>query len=138
MKLGLIGCGYWGKNLIRDFYSLGVLHYICDINLNFLTTFKKKYPKLNVTTDFQVLLDNVDAVCVSLPAEMHYKYAKMALEQDKDVYVEKPFTLDISEAEDLIRIAKERNRILMVGHLLHYHPCIEKIKEVVSSVNSVP
>lgn len=133
MKLGLIGCGYWGKNLIRDFYSLGALHYICDINLDFLTTFKEKYPKLNVTTDFQVLLDNVDAVCVSLPAEMHYKFAKMALEQDKDVYVEKPITLDISQAEDLIRIAKERNRILMVGHLLHYHPCIEKIKEIVSS-----
>jgi len=70
----------------------------------------------------------ITAICIALPAELHYKFAKLALESDKDVFVEKPITLNINEAEELINIAKERNKILMVGHLLHYHPCIEKIK----------
>jgi UDP-2-acetamido-3-amino-2,3-dideoxy-glucuronate N-acetyltransferase len=83
------------------------------------------------------MLSRVDAVCVSLPAEMHYMYAKEALNNNKDVYVEKPITLDIKEAEELVMIAKEKGRILMVGHLLHYHPAIEKIKEHLPSLGPI-
>ena len=71
---------------------------------------------------------NITAVCISLPAEMHYNYAKKSLLAYKDVYVEKPITLCINEAEELIKIAKDNNKILMVGHIFNYHPCIETIK----------
>jgi UDP-2-acetamido-3-amino-2,3-dideoxy-glucuronate N-acetyltransferase len=124
-----------GKNLIRDFHGLGVLKIICDVNLDFLNKFKGLYDKLETTSDFGDLLkdDEISAICVSLPAELHYKFAKQALLAGKDVYIEKPITLDVGEAQELIDLAEKGKRILMVGHLLHYHPCIEKIKEIISS-----
>jgi len=133
MKLGLIGGGYWGKNLIREFNSLNVLDIICDVNEHSLKYYNELYPNIKTTTRWDDILNNSDivAVCIALPAEMHYKFAKEALFANKDVYVEKPITLDIKEAEDLVNIAKEKNKILMVGHLLHYHPAIQKIKEII-------
>ncbi len=137
MKLGLIGGGYWGKNLIREFNKIGFLDTICEINPILINQYKNDYPHLYITNNYQKMLDRVDAVCVSLPAEMHYKYAKEALNNNKDVYVEKPITLDIKEAEELVMLAKEKNKILMVGHLLHYHPAIEKIKELLPSLGPI-
>jgi UDP-2-acetamido-3-amino-2,3-dideoxy-glucuronate N-acetyltransferase len=133
IKLGLIGGGYWGKNLIRDFHKLGVLHTICDINTCALQEYVKKYDNINTTTSWQSVLDNddINAVCISLPAEMHYKFAKQAFNANKDVYIEKPITLNIDEAIELVKLAEEKNKILMVGHLLHYHPAVAKIKEYV-------
>lgn len=133
VKLGLIGGGYWGKNLIRDFNSLGVLDTICDVNKDALATYNELYPEVKTTTDWSDILNdpNINSVCIALPAEMHYKFAKDALLMNKDVYVEKPITLDVSEAEELIDIAERNNLILMVGHLLHYHPCVMKIKEMI-------
>ncbi len=135
VSLGLIGGGYWGKNLIKDFNSLGVLHTICDINKNALLKYNEKYPNVKTTTKWDDVLNdtNINAVCISLPAEMHYSFAKKSLLADKDVYVEKPITLDIKEAEELIQLAREKNKILMVGHLLHYHPAIIKIKEMINA-----
>lgn len=135
MKLGLIGAGYWGKNLVRDFYKLGVLKIVCDMDINLLQYHKEKYPNINTTTNWNDILEDNDisAVCVSLPAQMHHLFAKQALEKGKDVYVEKPITLDIKEALELTELAKEKGLILMVGHLLHYHPAIEKIKEIVNN-----
>jgi len=134
IKLALIGGGYWGKNLIRDFHSCGVLDTICDINETALEKYKTMYPNVKMVTNwYNGVLDNKDinAVCIALPAELHYKFAKEALLTNKDVYVEKPITLDIDQAEELVKLAKERNKILMVGHLLHYHPAIVKIKEMI-------
>lgn len=133
IQIGLIGGGYWGKNLIRDFNKLGVLNTICDINEEALKNYSEQYPDVKLTKDWNEILENkeINAVCIALPAEMHYKYAKQALLKDKDVYVEKPITLDVKEAEELINIANEKNKILMVGHLLQYHPCINKIKEMI-------
>ena len=136
-KLGLIGGGYWGKNLIREFNKISFLDTICEINTVLISQYQTDYPNLNITDNYQEMLNRVDAVCVSLPAEMHYKYAKEALLMNKDVYVEKPITLDAKEAEELVMLAKERNRILMVGHLLHYHPAIEKIKELLPSLGQI-
>lgn len=135
IKLGLIGGGYWGKNLIREFNNCNVLHTICDINEDSLNSYNIQYPNVNTTTNWNDILNNndINSVCIALPAEMHFKFAKEALLRNKDVYVEKPITLDVKEGEELIKIANEKNRILMVGHLLHYHPCIEKIKEIVNS-----
>jgi UDP-2-acetamido-3-amino-2,3-dideoxy-glucuronate N-acetyltransferase len=135
MKLALIGSGKWGKNLVREFNNLGVLDTICEINDDLICDLKKNYPHVKITKKWDDVLkdENVTAVCVSLPAEMHYKFSKQALLSNKDVYVEKPITLNVQEAEELIGLAQEHNKILMVGHLLHYHPCIEKIKDVVKN-----
>ena len=134
MKLAIIGGGYWGKNLIRDFHKLGDLHTICDINEEALKKYNELYPSVQTTTEWNDVLqsDEITRVCIALPAHMHYKYAKQALLNGKDVYVEKPITLDIKEAEELVEIAKKQNKILMVGHLLHYHPAIQQIKKLVN------
>jgi UDP-2-acetamido-3-amino-2,3-dideoxy-glucuronate N-acetyltransferase len=137
LKLGLIGGGYWGKNLIREFNKIGFLDSICEINPVLIVQYQKDYPNLNITNNYNIMLERVDAVCVSLPAEMHYKFAKEALLMNKDVYVEKPITLNVDEAEELVLLAKERNRILMVGHLLHYHPAVEKIKEYLPTLGKI-
>jgi UDP-2-acetamido-3-amino-2,3-dideoxy-glucuronate N-acetyltransferase len=135
VKLGLIGGGYWGKNLIREFNNVGILNVICDINEESLKKYNLEYPNIKTTTQWNDVLTNneINSVCIALPAEMHYKFAKEALESNKDVYVEKPITLNINEAHELVEIAKNKNKILMVGHLLHYHPAIEKIKEIINS-----
>jgi UDP-2-acetamido-3-amino-2,3-dideoxy-glucuronate N-acetyltransferase len=135
MKLAIIGGGYWGKNLIREFNKTGCLDTICEVNDILIEQYKKDYPHLNITKNWGEILENnsISALCIALPAEMHYKFAKDALLANKDVYIEKPITLNVSEAEELVCMAKEHNKILMVGHLLHYHPAIEKIKEIIKS-----
>jgi len=134
IKLGLIGGGYWGKNLIREFNNCGVLHTICDINDEAIKKYNDLYPHVKTTKNWDDVLNDstITAVCVALPAHIHYSFSKKSLLAGKDVYVEKPITLDIKEAEELVKIAKEKNKILMVGHLLHYHPCIQKIKKIIS------
>jgi UDP-2-acetamido-3-amino-2,3-dideoxy-glucuronate N-acetyltransferase len=133
MKLGLIGGGYWGKNLIREFHGLGVLHTVCDLNQDALQKYQDTYENLKVTTNWDDVLGNKDitAVCIALPAEMHYAFAKKSLLAGKDVYVEKPITLSVEHAEELIELAKQQDKLLMVGHLLHYHSCVEKVKEMI-------
>ena len=132
-KLALIGGGYWGKNLVREFNNINVLHTICDINENTLKDYTTQYPGIKTTTQWNKVLENkeINCVCIALPAEMHYEYTKKSLLAGKDVYVEKPITLNIKDAEELVKIAKEKDRILMVGHLLHYHPAIMKIKSMI-------
>ena len=134
LKVGLIGCGQWGKNLIREFNNLKVLNSICDLNENLLEDYKKKYPNIKTTNDWNTVLndDTINCVCISLPSELHYSFAKKSLLSGKDVFVEKPITLNINEAEELIEIAKKHNKILMVGHILHYNPAVEKIKEIIN------
>lgn len=131
--LGLIGAGYWGKNLIREFNNHNILHTICDLDQNLLDTNKDLYPHIRTTKSWQNVLENkeITMVCISLPAELHYKFCKDALLNDKDVYVEKPLALSLEHCDELIKIANEKNKILMVGHLLQYHPAIEKLYELV-------
>ena len=135
MKFGLIGCGYWGKNLIRDLYNLNVLDTICDLDQEQLNKFQKLYTNINVTTNFDDILNNkeITAVIIATPSKIHHKFAKLSLLADKDVYVEKPITLDIGEAKELNNIAKKKQKILMVGHILQYHPCIIKAKELIKN-----
>ena len=134
-KLGLIGGGYWGKNLIRDFVKLNDLHTVCDIDDAALSKIRESYEGVFTTKNFDTLLKTtaITRVCIALPAHMHYEYVKKALLADKDVYVEKPFTLNVDKAKELTQLAKDKGKILMVGHLLQYHPAMEKIKEIVSS-----
>jgi len=125
-SIAVVGCGYWGKNLVRNFYELNSLHAICDTDENRLNIFLEKYPKLSTYKNFSSLLEDpkVGAVVISTPAITHYSFAKEALLADKDVFVEKPIALAYKEGEELVSLAEEKKKILMVGHILEYHPDI--------------
>ena len=133
--IGLIGCGYWGKNLIREFYNTGALHTICDTNKLLLNSYAEKYPNLKRSMSWADMLNNKDitAICVSLPAFLHFKFVKEALEADKNVFVEKPLALTLEDGKELVELAKKRKKILMVGHLLQYHPCVQKIYSMIEN-----
>lgn len=128
-----IGLGYWGKNILRNLYELGVLHTACDLSENLIEERKKDFPDINFTKDFESLLknDEIKALVISTPAVTHYTLAKKALLAGKDVFVEKPLALKLEEGEELIKLAKNQKKILMVGHILHYHPAVIKMKEMI-------
>lgn len=132
-NIAIIGSGYWGKNLVRNFFELDALKTICDLDEVTLKEFQDKYSGIHVTTSFQEVLDDekIKGVVIATPAILHYKMAKKALECGKDVFVEKPLSLDLSDAKDLIEISEKKGNILMVGHILHYHPAVVKLKELV-------
>jgi len=133
-NIAVIGCGYWGKNLVRNFYELNSLDAVCDIDEDRLKLVKEKYKDVNVCTDYKILLKNpeVKAVVISSPAITHYSIAKEALSANKDVFVEKPIALNYADGEELVALAKEKNKILMVGHILEYHPAVIKLKEIIN------
>lgn len=132
-NLAVIGCGAWGKNLVRNFYELGGLTHISDTNPECLGGISKLFPNVSTTYDYATLLKNDDlqAVVIATPAEQHFMMAEAALFAGKDVFVEKPLALRFDEGEKLVRLAKRLNRILMVGHLLEYHPAILKLKQII-------
>lgn len=133
--IGLVGLGYWGKNLLRNLFELEVLHTACDANSTTLSEYKKKYPEINFTRSFDDILSNADvkAVAISAPAATHYELVTKSLLAGKDVFVEKPLALTVREGEEIVALANEKNRILMVGHILQYHPAVIKLKELISS-----
>jgi len=108
-NISVIGTGYWGKNLVRNFNELGVLHTICDSNPSTLNSFQKQYPKVEVQRLFQNVLQNpdIDAVVIATPAETHFKMAKMALLANKHVFVEKPLALFVNEARGTPAVSPE-------------------------------
>ena len=132
-QIAVVGAGYWGKNLVRNYFELGVLHAVCDSRTEVLSAMQKSFPDVKFSTRFEeVLADKaVKAVVIALPAESHYEYAAKALLAGKDVFVEKPLALDLDHARKLNAIALEGKRILMVGHLLRYHPAFMKLKETI-------
>lgn len=134
-SLILIGAGYWGKNLARNFHALGALHTICDTNESLLDNYEKLYPGVGLTTNFKAALENplIAQVAIAAPAFLHYTLAKQALLAGKDVYVEKPLCMNTVEADELIQIAEKKRCILMVGHLLQYHPCIQHLQGIVGT-----
>lgn len=125
MNVAVIGNGYWGKNLVRVFKELGYLRTICDLNQH----------GDGITNDYQSVLNDikVKGVVIATPAVTHYELAKQALESDKDVFIEKPLALTIENGQELVDIAKERNLILMVGHIPEYHPAIVKLVSMVKN-----
>ena len=135
MNISLIGAGYWGKNILRNLKELGVLHSVYEMSEKRVEELREKHPDVNFVTSLEEVLDNpeIKGVCIATPAVTHYDMAKRALLKDKDVFVEKPLSLTIREAEELIKIARERGKILMVGHILQYHPAILKLKELIKN-----
>ncbi len=133
MNIALVGSGYWGKNLARNFYELGVLSVICDKNEEILDVFRKKYPNIEILSDYANLLkrDDIDGVCIATPAVTHYPIARDFLLNGKDVLVEKPIALSLKDGEDLLKIAEEKGRILMVDHILRYHPAVIELKKII-------
>jgi len=133
--VAVIGSGYWGKNLVRNYHEMGNLRVICDKNEDVLAGFQKQYPGVEGCMAFHQVLsrDDINAVVISTPAETHYRLAREALLAGKHAYVEKPLVLDEGEGEDLIFLAEENHLTLMVGHLLQYHPVFECLKDLARS-----
>lgn len=134
-NLALIGAGYWGKNLARNFRDLGALHTLCDVNQSILDTYGEEYRGIGKTSNLADIwrTSEVTRVAIAAPAAQHYAVAKAALLAGKDVFVEKPLCLGIAEAKELIEIANAGNRILMVGHLLQYHPHVQHLRTLVDA-----
>lgn len=133
--VALIGCGYWGRNLARNLHQLGALRSVCDRRPQALKEARAAYPGVTTTTRAALVLADasVQAVVVAAPAAQHFELTRAALRAGKDVFVEKPLALTLAEARQLVDLARERRRVLMVGHLLEYHPAIRKLKELVDA-----
>lgn len=126
----VVGAGNWGKNLIHNFYNLGALAGVAEMNPDLRQQVESKYPQVKTYTDFaSVLESDVSAVVLATPAPTHYQLAMTALTAGKDVFVEKPMTLRTQEAKALAEYADQQGRILMVGHLLLYQPAITWMRD---------
>lgn len=132
-NVAVIGAGFWGQNLVRNFDAIGVLAGIHDSDVDRLATIASRYPGCQAYTDLEKVFreETIDAVAIATPAATHGDLVRAALEAGKDVFVEKPLCLDVAEGRELVALAHARNRTLMVGHLLWYHPAILKLKELV-------
>src|SRR5438105_2897808 len=133
-KIAVVRNGYWGKNLVRNYHALAVLKWVCDSSIEALRDAKHRFAVETCSTLGPILDDpETQAVAIAAPAAQHYSLAKQCLLGGKDVYVEKPLSLRVDEGQELVSIAEERSRILMVGHILQYHPAILKLKELIDS-----
>src|SRR3954452_25331902 len=135
--VAVVGVGGWGKNLARNFYEIPDcrLKYLCDLDQKKLDRLERQLSGTLITTQYQMVLRDpeIEAVVIATPAPSHYSLCRQALEHGKDVYVEKPFTLDVGHAEELIELARRKGRILMVGHLLEYHPVVNRLRDMIAS-----
>jgi predicted dehydrogenase len=133
LNVGQVGLGYWGRNLARVFDEVADLTRLCDASDALQEEFARRYPTAQVTGDFAELLaaDDVEAVVIATPVTTHYPLARAALEAGKHVFVEKPPAMRVGEMEELIGIAEAQGLVLMPGHLLLYHPAVQKLKELV-------
>lgn len=134
LSVAVIGAGYWGKNLVRNFATARrcTLKYVCDVNEGLLAAHRRSFPTVGTTCDAGVVLDDpgVQAVVIATPVPTHFELARRALQAGKHVYVEKPLTLRAADARALIEQAQQAGRKLMVGHLLEYHPAVTYLKEM--------
>lgn len=132
-KIAVIGCGVWGRNIVRNFYNLKVLDTVCDIDEENLKKVTQEYEGVKTTRDFNDILKNpeITGVAVVTPSHMHYRLVKEMLLAGKNVYVEKPISTVAQEAKDLTDLANERGLVLMVGHLLLYHPAVNRLKMLI-------
>jgi predicted dehydrogenase len=134
-RVGVVGLNYWGPNLARNFDELAELTWICDLDDSARARQAARYPAAQATADYADLLadDTLDAIVVATPVPTHYALAKQALEAGKHVFVEKPPAMRAAEMDELVELAAARDRVLMPGHLLLYHPGVLKLKELIDS-----
>ncbi len=133
-KIAVIGAGYWGENLVRVFHEIGVLYAVCDAKRENLDKIQKTYKIPHIFSQWPDVINSpeVDAVVIAAPAITHYEITRACLLNGKDVFVEKPLALHGQEARELKNMAEQKQKILMVDHLLHYHPAIVKLKEFIT------
>ena len=120
LRLALVGAGFWGGNLARNFHALGVLKIICDASEEALNSSIEKYPDVSTTISFSDVLarHDIDAIVISAPAELHHSLARDSLLAGKHVFVEKPLAMNVKEGDELVRLAHESGKVLFVGHVL--------------------
>jgi len=137
IKVGVVGCGYWGPNLVRNFVQISEseVKYGCDLDEEKLKRIKSLYPDVQVTKNYKELLDDseVDAIAIATTVHTHFELAKEAIEAGKHIFVEKPLAQNSSEARELINLAYKRDRVLMVGHTFLYTAAVNKLKELIDS-----
>ncbi len=136
-RIGVIGYGYWGPNIVRNFSRLSgcSVSWVCDINPKTLGTISHAYPTISTTTDYQDILKDVkvDAVVIVTPISTHFALAREALQKGKHVLIEKPMTFTPGESRILVSLAKKKKRIIMVDHTYIYTPAIRKLKSIIDS-----
>jgi predicted dehydrogenase len=136
ITIGVIGCGYWGPNLLRNFAEneRAALRWMCDVDTRRLESLGRRYPSARTTADCARLFDDpeLDVVVVATPVSTHYDFARQALQAGKHVLVEKPFTASVREAEELIELAERKGLALMVDHTFIYTGAVRRIKEMVA------
>lgn len=137
INVAVIGCGYWGPNLIRNFNVMPgcKMKICCDVDSNQLNRMKQLYSNIETTTDYKKILayKDIEAVDIATPVRTHAEIAFNCLKADKHILVEKPITASVDECKELISLAKERNKILMVGHTFEYTASVNKIREIIES-----
>jgi len=136
VRIGIVGCGYWGPKHVRNFHELeeSTLTAVCDLDKNRLERVKAQYPYVRTVVDFEDLLqDNVDGVVIVTPVDTHYQLARQALLHDKHVLIEKPVSTSSDEVLELIKLAEKRNLVMMVGHTYEYHPAVDFLRQLVQS-----
>ncbi|MBQ8847646.1 MAG: Gfo/Idh/MocA family oxidoreductase [Candidatus Gastranaerophilales bacterium] len=132
--VAVVGCGLWGRNIVRNFYNLNALHSVCDLDNENLKMINELYPDVNITKNFDELLSNpeITAMCIVTPSHTHFKIVKKALLAGKNVYVEKPISTSSEEAKELKELADKMDVKLLVGHLLLYHPAVNRLKMLIA------
>jgi predicted dehydrogenase len=137
LNIGVVGCGYWGPNLVRNFRSLPdcCVPIICDVSQERLQHLKTLYPDIEGDTNFENLLNDttLDAIVVATAVKHHFPMARSSILAGKHTFIEKPLATSVSECEELIALAKQKGVVLMVGHTFLYSPAIRKIKEIVAN-----
>jgi predicted dehydrogenase len=134
-KIAVIGCGYWGKNLVRNFNQLGVLHTVCDLTPQGRAAAAAIAPAARIVASIEEVAADpaIAGVVVATPAETHHAVVQQVLQAGKDVFVEKPLALTYEQGAHLVRLAQEGRRILMVGHVLEYHPAVVRLRELIEA-----
>ncbi|MCI0471510.1 MAG: Gfo/Idh/MocA family oxidoreductase [Candidatus Aminicenantes bacterium] len=134
-KIALIGAGHWGKNHLKNLEKLGALHSVFELSDHIVAERKKDFPQVEyVENESEILNDpQVTGVVIAAPAALHFALAEKYLLAGKDVLVEKPLALTVKEGEKLVKIAAQKNRVLMVGHILQYHPAVIKLKKLLDA-----
>lgn len=136
IRVGVVGCGYWGPKLARNFYEMSgsALCMVADLREERLADIRQLYPDVTVTRNFQDLLgDGIDAIVIATPVNTHYRLAKAALQAGKHILVEKPLTFYSAHARELIDLAAERGLTLMVGHTFEYNPAVEAVRNIIQA-----
>jgi predicted dehydrogenase len=137
LNIAVVGCGYWGPNLVRNFCSLSecTVKVVCDIDVDRLAHIKRLYPAVETTTDFENLLKDksIGAAAIATPVSMHFEMASKCLQAGKHVLIEKPMACSVKECEQLVELSEKQKLVVMVGHTFIYSTPVRTIKEIIAS-----